>query len=349
MTTNPQVAHMWAAYNMGTSDKNSARSSNGNFHYAGASLYSYQTEIARFITTTADRYVLCDTYGYSPSTVGKHYNARWCALHGLGVRTIDVEGGRLGREFDWTPQQLIEGRLAQAEALRAKALKRRKYAGVDLEAAWTAIKDARFLATAHGIPFDNAEDFIARLTREREGLVAWANVGKFFGDYWRAAEQTFDAPLRALGDIAAGLSFLASVGMDRHYGSRANHIYREYPRELPTLLRVVNGDTVETSRGAEFPLADGLSALSWIDFAKRHPDAQARVMARGTEILAPRLGHFRIDAVDANGTVRAGCHTVPEFAVRWAARVAGAIDAPELDHVAYAIEATRFFCLNASQ
>lgn len=139
----------------------------------------------------------------------------------------------------------------------------------------------------------------------------------------------------ALFVLAAGVQWLATG--DRNLFHSARRWSRDLD-EMPTLLRV-NGDTVETSRGAEFPLEHGLQALGWIDAAaRRAPHVVGRALSG---ILGPRLGHFRIDGIDANGTVRAGCHTVPLFAVRWAARQAGAIEAPELDHVAEAVAYAR--------
>ncbi len=77
---------------------------------------------------------------------------------------------------------------------------------------------------------------------------------------------------------------------------------------LPTALRVI-GDTVETSRGAAFPVAHALRGLALVD----------SVRARGEEWRTNghtcHLGHYRIDRITPDGTVYAGCHVVPFAAI----------------------------------
>jgi hypothetical protein len=71
-----------------------------------------------------------------------------------------------------------------------------------------------------------------------------------------------------------------------------------------TYLRIV-GDTVETSRGANFPMSHAVRGLALV----------RSVMARGedwhTNGHTCHLGHYRIDRITADGTVYAGCHVVP--------------------------------------
>jgi hypothetical protein len=87
---------------------------------------------------------------------------------------------------------------------------------------------------------------------------------------------------------------------------------------LPTMLRVV-GDTVQTSRGAEFP----------VEHARRAFPLLQRIVASGTAWQRNGhkipLGHFQIDKVDVGGTVHAGCHIVPWSEIERAARDLGLI------------------------
>jgi hypothetical protein len=205
---------------------------------------------------------------------------------------------------------------------------------VMLEWAAESITAARIVAEAHGIPFTDGAAMIDAIVREREGLATWARIGGFLHSYFKAASDVFERPLRALADIAAGAQWLAhgSMYLTRHHG---------YHENAPTLLRV-NGDTVETSQGAEFPLEHGLKALPFIVRAVREGRAYDFTPTReGLGGHGPRLGHFRVDSVSAAGWVRAGCHTVPGFAVAWAARAAGVCEAPELDHVAEIVDRLR--------
>lgn len=72
---------------------------------------------------------------------------------------------------------------------------------------------------------------------------------------------------------------------------------------LPCMLRK-NGQTVQTSWGADFPLNDALAAWPKL----------ARILATGKEFQkglgAIKLGLFQIDRVTSDGTIYAGCHTI---------------------------------------
>lgn len=66
----------------------------------------------------------------------------------------------------------------------------------------------------------------------------------------------------------------------------------------------VTGGTLETSHGADCPLPHALKAFAFV----------RRVVATGRPWHANghtiRVGHFRVDAIDTAGTMRAGCHTI---------------------------------------
>lgn len=317
MTANSQVAHMWAAYNMGTTAKSTARSSNGNFSFDGSTLFSYSTAIAHFVKDEngANLYVLHSSHAYSKTTVGKHYNARDHALHGLSVPSIKLSKLSSRHRPD-DPEKIIERLLEAAAECEDKARRARTYKDQHLERAASFVEQAHIVADAHDLHVGSLGEWRERVQREREAGIVCANFSTFWRDYHRASIEVFERPLRELGHIAKSIEFLAG-------GS--NGIYWTGP----TLLRV-NGDTVETSRGAEFPLADGLKALPFIEWRVNHPKVPF-ALPDGSDV---RLGHFRLDNITGSGTVTAGCHTVPLFAVRWAARSAGVIEAPELDHVA---------------
>ena len=74
--------------------------------------------------------------------------------------------------------------------------------------------------------------------------------------------------------------------------------------QLPVMLRI-KGDQIETSQGATIPL----------DHAPRIWKFVCRVMQSGTPYErnghTEHAGHFPIDRVDIDGTLKAGCHTIP--------------------------------------
>lgn len=306
--SNRQVAHMWAACNRNTSYKRRARSANGNFSYEGAALYSYSTEIARFVRAPSGAlFVVCDTHSYSMTTTTKHYSARNNAIPS-DIRQIRVDRYDSMRVQSGT--HLLAKLYGEATQLEDRARRARQRSGNRswlMEQARKTYDDAMWIVQQFSLDDDTAQRAIAGI----DGMMRFTAIADFFVDYWAAAGKVYEAPLRALADIWVGLRWLD--GCTEGYRVHA----------LPTLLRLAHGaSVVETTRGAEFPLDHGLAALPLIDRAIE----RANELQRSTIVLGshgPRLGHFRVDSVEADGTVRAGCHEVPYFAIRWAAYRAG--------------------------
>ena len=75
------------------------------------------------------------------------------------------------------------------------------------------------------------------------------------------------------------------------------------PYDAPTMLRV-NGSELETSRGARIPMSHAKRALVLIQ----------AVVERGEDWIANghtcHVGHYKIDRIEANGTIKAGCHVI---------------------------------------
>ena len=69
--------------------------------------------------------------------------------------------------------------------------------------------------------------------------------------------------------------------------------------EGPAFLRI-RGDEIETSHGARVPLAHAVRILPFIRSGKTYQH-------NGHSI---HLGHYRVDAIGEDGTLRAGCHVI---------------------------------------
>lgn len=84
---------------------------------------------------------------------------------------------------------------------------------------------------------------------------------------------------------------------------RRGEYHGNLPYNLPTMLRI-EGHEIITSLGARFPILH----------AKRGLTLVRAVMARNEEWTpngkSCRLGHYQINHISADGTVRAGCHVV---------------------------------------
>ena len=84
----------------------------------------------------------------------------------------------------------------------------------------------------------------------------------------------------------------------------------------PIRLRIV-GDELQTSHGARVPLTHAIKAFRFI---KRIHDQGLTYQRNGRAV---RLGHFALDAVDAQGNVTAGCHHVEWPEIERVATIAG--------------------------
>ncbi len=86
--------------------------------------------------------------------------------------------------------------------------------------------------------------------------------------------------------------------------------------EWPVMLRRV-GNTVQTTKGAEFPVDDATRAWPVI---KACYDA-GRTWKRNGVTLP--MGHFQVDVIKADGTIIAGCHTIERKEIERFAGVLG--------------------------
>jgi hypothetical protein len=86
-------------------------------------------------------------------------------------------------------------------------------------------------------------------------------------------------------------------------------------------LRLRGVGEVETSRGAIFPRADAVKAWRLIGVCR----ARGQGWERNGHIV--RMGSFQLDAIDAEGNVRAGCHQVAFAEAERLARLLGLEDA----------------------
>lgn len=105
----------------------------------------------------------------------------------------------------------------------------------------------------------------------------------------RAAREAWlagEGPRHVRFSDATGAAMLRAVGVERDESG------------------AIVGGTLETSHGADVPLPHALKAFAFV----------RRVVATGQAWHANghtiRVGHFRVDTIDAAGTMRAGCHTL---------------------------------------
>jgi hypothetical protein len=134
-------------------------------------------------------------------------------------------------------------------------------------------------------------------------------------EHWHAAnekEREEAAARREAEEAERKAAWLAGESV-RWHGS---------DRDGGALLRV-RGEDLETSQGASVPLAHAVKAFRFIKLCretKRDWNRNGRVV---------RVGHFTVDSVAADGSIRAGCHRINWPEIERIARAIGAFgDAP---------------------
>lgn len=276
--------HRWA------NSPDSAAGNCGNVSFREGILYSYRAAIGRMFTAPDGRRGALITGQTYSVTTSKHNSQAYGAV-AYAFRL--PEGAGLTERT--TPEDARAAWSAHLEDLaadyaRATRAPSRGKLRRDLSA---AVDRANALCTFAGLPpFADLVD-----PAEVERLAA------------EAAARTAAAAARTLVEsLKKRARWVAGEGVSV-----------PWVREAGDLLRV-NGDTVETSRGAYVPVAD---------VARAAPLLLSLVRAGvpwTPGALPVRLGHYAVDGVDGAGTLTVGCHTFPRAEVERFAAVLAALD-----------------------
>lgn len=115
--SNSELAHLWAQQN-----RESANSSTGNFSFRGRSLYSYNTEIARFI----EGRVVYTTHHYSPTTSGKHQSQIWRSTSHLKSYPVCCQMDDIPDSWRTAAPIVLHGHLERIKSEIERILRARK-------------------------------------------------------------------------------------------------------------------------------------------------------------------------------------------------------------------------------
>ena len=97
---------------------------------------------------------------------------------------------------------------------------------------------------------------------------------------------------------------------------------RQLSDERGRALMRINGDNLETSWGATVPLAHAIRAFRFIKAMRE----SGRTWHRNGKTI--RVGHYQVDAIEADGSFTAGCHSFAWPEVERVAILAGVADCP---------------------
>lgn len=347
---NGMVAHVWAQRSQAE-----GRSHNGNFSFSGNNLYSYRTCIGAFHTGADGKlYVLTTSESYSHTTSGKHKPAMRRAIgpdvieftvpspgrpdysdnlpHLVKAFTDAAKPGRWKAGPDWrgTPQEQLESRKADLHGAYATVAAYCAAFGIecpalDLEAALAAVQASYDAFHSEGAAAKRAKAAAKRdrvraaLDERRAGadaeFDAWqAGTGPrpplelFKGRAWESRQKSgaIQNAIRAEKRKADFQKWLAGESIGAPGADERGR----------ALLRV-QGDVLQTSQGAEVPLDHAVKAFGHI---LRNREAATVWTANGHSIT---VGHFKIDKIEADGTIRAGCHVIAWAEIERVARQLG--------------------------
>lgn len=297
---NRQAAHVWAQQN-----QPSGRSSNGNLFFEGKTIYSYgyHFPIASFITHDT---VLVNSDSYSIST-SKHQNYVAGAIshkNRLHVSTRVIKAFSNEREFGPnTRLALSNDAIDTAKRWIEKAAKRkaRKFAANDLVKAQSAIQAAEHIFTY----FDAAppKEFNAF-----KKTLSGDDVQKVIAAEKSRLDKEEKARIKREKEAQEKLK--ASCLLWAEFKEHDMPVYQS-----KKIYMRINGDEIETTKGARFPVTHAIPAFKMI----RHAHENKKDMDCSSSLV--RLGHFKIDHVDAQGNVKAGCHYVEWDEIERIARI----------------------------
>lgn len=333
---NSMCAHVWAQLKQ-------PHGRSGSMRFDGAVAYSYAQPVAHIITPKGRAPVaLFSALGWSMTTTrhineyraaASHYPSfRVLEIFPYDARTIRDEApnprlhakniGYLVREYNAERDKLMR---APADSWRLSDISEEERGGIG------ANKPTR----AHETLYNYAETlckyckafgltYAAPLPWASDAAAAIARRDRILNDPKRAAKQAKAAEARARAEVKRRERAAEQAKLDAAEaavrvaewikGNPAVRLhYTDVSRAQGALLRIV-GDKVETSLGAEVPLADTRRVFevlysrvkrgeTW-QRDTRYEDGDSRQESYS------KLGIFRLDSIDADGNVKAGCHWI---------------------------------------
>lgn len=332
-----EIPHLWAHQT-----QDDARNPQGNLYFRGATIYSYRDSWPLGHIHTKGRgkkaatLVLLNSDTYSSTTAGHQSSVSYAANHMPRCACPYPCAGTAGYFRDEHEKNLVHfaaesaQRLAKAqramqvstvqwyresaETLHAYDIAYRKFFGIRkhaplFPAAEWAAASARAQAIENPDPVRDAKRF---KERERRVVRTAERLERLKAEYVTLQAQAAASVADGIEAWRAGGAMPNStIKMPDHWtradrravtGQRYGYYYM--PVSIPCMLRV-SGEEIETSRGARIPL----------DHAPRIWRLVSACVSTGREYVrnghTEHAGNYAIDKVSADGTLRAGCHTIP--------------------------------------
>jgi len=297
-----EIPHLWAHRT-----QDDARNKQGNLYFTGDTIYSYGSHfpIARHVTNDAgERAVLLTTATYSVTT-SSHCSAVRSAIpsgvavfhvpnvcHGRYDRSELAADDHAGNLTDYAER--IEKHVITSARARSSYTKEWNHEHA------AGLRDEAFAYCAFfGLPVPNIS--------EVPGLDSEALTAIRKREAKRAAEKAEQTKRERAEALVRQQELIAKWRAGLYSGC----LY-----DVPPMLRI-DGDEVVTSQGARFPVSHAKRGLA---FVRRVRESQKAYVRNGHTI---HLGPYALDRIEADGTVKAGCHVVSWEEIE---RIASALD-----------------------
>lgn len=311
-----ELTHKWAH-----AEPDASRRS-GSMSFVGDTLYSYSTPIAKIYRNKRGVLVLFSEHRYSVSTA-EHIRLGEQAVSHLDrlrvPRYIIGSRGEGRYRYSVNEKQDHADNLMYFTAQAADALKAAQRAQRTLGVEWRqreALNALRgfaryceFFGIRRKAPAFPTAEWGAAFERVRRienpdpaslGKRERAKARKAQAEYARRRLVEIDREIGA--PDYSGMAARTDWRLGRAFDTRGNIA----AIRAPVMLRV-NGEEIETSQGARVPLAAAPMVWNLVQRA-----VKCEGWTRDERFASRyRIGDYPLDRIDADGTLHAGCHTIP--------------------------------------
>jgi hypothetical protein len=288
-----EIPHLWVH-----KTQDSARNAQGNFYFDGDTIYSYGSHypLAKHVTINGQAAILINVStrnrGGSVTTSGQRSRVRRAIPDSVTVFDVDSL-----HTYTIDHAQNISAYQYEAKQQLSKARNGRKYAGSALAAAF----EQRTIATKYAAFFglDTPDFSFLPSGLELEALNIQITERRERARIADADRDRKEEARRLERQRIAALELPEKIAAWRNGAPVDSWTLRS----LPALLRI-KGNEVETSLGARVP----------VEHAKRVLGIVCKVKERGEPFITNGhtipIGVYRVDRIDADGTLHAGCHHI---------------------------------------
>lgn len=286
-------------------------------HFDGSVAYSYRTPVAHIVETASKaQYALFTSHKFSVTTLQHVSNYRQAVrgeiqqflVPNLLTDRFTVDNTHPDHSGNVDYLMSGYGRVC-AELMRCPCTSPR-------------LADSRPRDTLTAMA-DNVRDYCAAFALEAPSIDVAVDAGRItdrrdrlLADPMRAANRKAGAEARAAKAAKAREAANAMLRERQNEaiarwesGESVPHYVRISCAEGGAMLRLTaNGQTIETSWGAEVPKRDAVRVLAFYDRVRAKAGVWERNDENHTENSA--LGYFSLDRINADGSIRVGCHTI---------------------------------------